>query len=168
MTILEERIKSVYTNLTREERKAADYSLRNDASIFNKTVAELAEASGTTQATWSRFAKSLGYTGLKGTFGGDVDVEAIENHETYFYIRMHALGKEACRSLATSDWGADGLVSVSIAADDPEATAPGHDCTTSGDGKFCPSDLPVKLGDLGTTSDDLCGSETNMITWVYY
>lgn len=66
MTILEERIKSVYTNLTREERKAADYCLKNDASIFNKTVAQLADDSGTTQATWSRFAKSLGYTGLKG------------------------------------------------------------------------------------------------------
>jgi DNA-binding MurR/RpiR family transcriptional regulator len=66
MSILEERIKSVYTNLTREERKAADYCLKNDASIFNKTVAELAEDSGTTQATWSRFSKSLGYTGLKG------------------------------------------------------------------------------------------------------
>ncbi len=66
MTILEERIKSVYTNLTREERKAADYCLKNDASIFNKTVAQLATDSGTTQATWSRFAKSLGYTGLKG------------------------------------------------------------------------------------------------------
>ncbi|MBE5844311.1 MAG: MurR/RpiR family transcriptional regulator [Butyrivibrio sp.] len=66
MTILEERIKSVYTSLTREERKAADYCLKNDASIFNKTVAQLATDSGTTQATWSRFAKSLGYTGLKG------------------------------------------------------------------------------------------------------
>ncbi len=66
MSVLEERIKSVYANLTREERKAADYCLKNDASIFNKTVAELAEDSGTTQATWSRFSKSLGYSGLKG------------------------------------------------------------------------------------------------------
>ena len=66
MSLLEERIKSVYANLTREERKAADYCLKNDSSIYNNTVAELAEASGTTQATWSRFSKSLGYSGLKG------------------------------------------------------------------------------------------------------
>ena len=66
MSVLEERIKSVYPALTREERKAADYCLRNDATIFNTTVGELAAASGTTQATWSRFAKTLGYTGLKG------------------------------------------------------------------------------------------------------
>ena len=66
MSLLEERIKSVYANLTREERKAADYCLKNDSTIYNNTVAELAEASGTTQATWSRFSKSLGYSGLKG------------------------------------------------------------------------------------------------------
>lgn len=65
MSVLEERIKSVYSGLTKQERKAADYCLHNDASIFNTTVSELAENSGTTQATWSRFAKTLGYSGLK-------------------------------------------------------------------------------------------------------
>ena len=104
MTILEERIKSVYTNLTREERKAADYSLRNDASIFNKTVAELAEASGTTQATWSRFAKSLGYTGLKGlkhelfTTANNAEKEGpkIEFKDVDQYTTMQAIADNIC------------------------------------------------------------------------
>ncbi len=104
MSILEERIKSVYTKLTREERKAADYSLKNDASIFNKTVAELAEASGTTQATWSRFAKSLGYTGLKGlkhelfTSANNAEKEGpkIEFKDVDQYTSMQAIADNIC------------------------------------------------------------------------
>ncbi len=104
MTILEERIKSVYTKLTREERKAADYCLKNDAGIFNKTVAELAEASGTTQATWSRFAKSLGYTGLKGlkhelfTTANNAEKEGpkIEFKDVDQYTSMQAIADNIC------------------------------------------------------------------------
>ncbi len=61
MSILEERINSVYQSLTRQEKIAADYCLKNESLIYNATVSELAEQSGTTQATWSRFSKSLGY-----------------------------------------------------------------------------------------------------------
>ncbi len=104
MSILEERIKSVYTNLTREERKAADYCLKNDAGIFNKTVAELADASGTTQATWSRFAKSLGYSGLKGlkhelfTTANNAEKEGpkIEFKDVDQYTSMQAIADNIC------------------------------------------------------------------------
>ena len=104
MSILEERIKSVYTTLTREERKAAAYCLKNDASIFNKTVAELAEASGTTQATWSRFAKSLGYTGLKGlkhelftnANNAEKDAPKIEFKDIDQYTSMQAIADNIC------------------------------------------------------------------------
>ena len=104
MTILEERIKSVYTNLTREERKAADYCLKHDGGIFNKTVAELADDSGTTQATWSRFAKSLGYSGLKGlkhelfTTANNAEKEGpkIEFKDVDQYTSMQAIADNIC------------------------------------------------------------------------
>ena len=107
---------------------------------------------------------------LNGTFGGAVDVAAIEGHETYFYITMHSLGKEACRSLATSDWGADGLVSITVQAE-TGTVAPAYNCTETtrgNDGKFCTKFLPIVLSDLGTSTGDLCGEEVNKITWVYY
>ena len=108
---------------------------------------------------------------LYGTFGGEVEVGTVGTGSTYFYITMRALGKEACRALATSDWGADGLVSVLVQADDG-TTAPSATCTAGTSrptsGPFCTKWLPIQLSDLGTTSSDLCGSETNKITWVYY
>ncbi len=113
-------------------------------------------------------------TKLLGTYGGEVEVKAISGSENYFHITMHGLGKEACRSLATSDWGADGLVSVTIESDvaadaTPTVSAtcnPGESRPTSG--AFCTKWLPIELGDLGTSTGKLCGEEKNMITWVYY
>jgi len=94
------------------------------------------------------------YTGLNGTFGGAVTVEACtadkcgENHgNTYFYITFASLGKEACRSLASSDCGADGLVSMKV-----------------GDTSYGVSDLPVNLG----AADTACGDGPTDVTWIYY
>ena len=105
---------------------------------------------------------------LFGTFGGEVYVAATgglqaNTHGTskltddttgnYFYITMTALGKEACRSLATSDWGADGLVGMVVSA--------------SGSSKsYLTADLPITLTKI--TTDKLCSEETSSITWVYY
>jgi len=96
---------------------------------------------------------------LNGTFGGEVVVNdcsksglckdganAALTSTTYFGIKMEALGKEACRSLASSDWGADGLVSIVVNTGNAVP----------------PSSLPLALGSTG------CDSETNSITWVYY
>jgi len=109
-------------------------------------------------------------TVLYGAFGGKVEVKAISGNTNFFYITIHGLGKEACRSLATSDWGADGLISETIAkdAENPTISAtctPGESRPTSG--AFCTKWLPVKLTDLGTSAGKLCGEERNMITWVY-
>ena len=91
-------------------------------------------------------------TVLYGTFGGRVEVgEATTN--TYFYIRMYSLGKEACRSLASSDWGADGLVGMIVSK-------------SGGNKTYLTADLPVTLSKV--TSDKICSGETSDITWVYY
>ena len=97
---------------------------------------------------------------LYGTFGGEVVVEACKasgicgstTASTYFGIRMKSLGKEACRSLASSDWGADGLVSITVS---------GH---TRSAGAGSGSGLPISLVDANT----YCAGETNDVTWVYY
>lgn len=105
-------------------------------------------------------------TNLFGTFGGNVYVGAtastIDKHKkanttdaatgNYFYITLTGLGKEACRLLATSDWGADGLVKVMVGGDeDPTST-------------YLTANLPVSLA--SGYSD--CNTETSSITWVYY
>ena len=97
-------------------------------------------------------------TVLYGTFGGEVKVSAcdatgagnacdsIATTANYFGIKMLALGKEACRSLASSDWGAHGLVGIKV----------------NSQNTVTPSNLPISFGSTG------CDSETNSITWVYY
>lgn len=121
----------------------------------------------------STTAGGSSYT-LKGAFGGDVVVSAISEAETYFYITMNSLGREACRSLLSSDWGADGLIRIEagsgtngvggaidkskVVCDDASSNA------AKGAGVWCTSSLPVSYADAAT----VCSSEQSYISWVYY
>ncbi len=132
------------------------------AAAYNIAPAEMISGSGSNVA-------------LNGAFGGRVNIGTLGTNNTYFYITMRALGREACRSLATSDWGADGLISMDIGTEPGGATEdqqPKFDegvCTGSGtSGHFCTDKLPLGLTDLGTSSGALCGEESNYISWVYF
>ena len=124
------------------------------AASYNLAPNEMVSGSGTT-------AK------LYGTFGGEVVVGAVTSATTYFHIRITNLGKEACRSLGSSDWGADGLVGMWIKGE--AATAAGEaTCSSgsvsSGNGKWCVANLPASLSQVNTA----CSGEVNSIDWVYY
>ena len=124
------------------------------AADFNLAPSEMISGSGTD-------------TKLYGAFGGEVKVEAASGASTYFHIRMTGLGKEACRSLATSDWGADGLISMVVkgGANDAEADV---SCTSvpaaSGAGTWCVADFPATLQEANLA----CNGEINSIDWMYY
>ncbi len=109
-------------------------------------------------------------TKLYGAFGGEVSVGAINDAEQYFYIGLANLGKEACRSLLSSDWGADGLVRIT-AGPSGDVTAPtSASCaqssvpTANGAGTWCTADLPVSLQEAAFA----CSGEINNIVWTYY
>ncbi|MBE6453987.1 MAG: type II secretion system protein [Alphaproteobacteria bacterium] len=110
-------------------------------------------------------------TKLYSAFGGEVQIGTVGTAKTYFYIMLTNLGKEACRSLLTSDWGADGLISIS-SENKASGTAPANGSeacsskvpTSDGAGTWCTKDLPVSLIEAGHT----CSSEQNYITWIYY
>ncbi len=112
-------------------------------------------------------------TKLYGAFGGEVSVGAIANKEQYFYIGLANLGKEACRSLLSSDWGADGLVRI-VAGPSGGVTAPTSEACAksvptaalSGNalGTWCTANLPVSLQE----SAYACSGEVNNIVWTYY
>lgn len=99
---------------------------------------------------------------LNGAFGGKVEVGACtaaacgddllpedNSHSSYFFITMHNLGREACVSLATSDWGSDGMMGMIVGTEEYEA-----------------QELPLGLTDAGGDCTNEAAGTT--ITWVYY
>ena len=113
---------------------------------------------------------------MNGAFGGAVMVGACDengapcatvlasaNTASYFFITMADLGREACLSLATSDWGSDGMVGMVVG---------GQGITSA--------NLPLPLtggaagggGGGAIDADTLCVAGANRqgtdISWVYY
>ncbi len=123
------------------------------------------ELSATNAIQWnlapSDMYSSSSASKLYNTFGGEVKISDcsssnnnacgdIESGSTYFGIQMEGLSNDACRSLASADWGTDGLMGIKI------NDASSHTTT----------DLPISLG----TASNECNKtdNTNVIAWVYY
>lgn len=56
---------SAYNGLTKGEKIIADYIMRNTSTIMEQTISDLAENTGKSEITVSRFCKKLGYNGLQ-------------------------------------------------------------------------------------------------------
>ncbi len=102
---------------------------------------------------------------LSNAFGGATVVESCDQTNVtsnckavdssagtnqYFAIKLDRLARETCVSLASSDWGSDGLVGMQINTTNFVATA-----------------MPVSFIDAGTACDPASG-DYSTITWVYY
>jgi len=59
------KIKSFKMNLTKSEKKVAEYVLDNIDVIYNKTIYDIAENSGVSVATVTRFVHKIGYDNFK-------------------------------------------------------------------------------------------------------
>lgn len=87
--------------------------------------------------------------GVRNAFSGNVVLEATAS-EQHFALTFEGLGVETCTSLASSDWGTEGLVSITI----------------NGGTAHNQADLPIKA----TVAVNECTLEnsTNKIRWEYY
>ncbi|MEA5014753.1 MAG: MurR/RpiR family transcriptional regulator [Candidatus Limiplasma sp.] len=65
MPNVEAKLLQRYGELNPTEQKIADFFLAHRDQLFHTPIAQLAAASGVSQAAWVRFAKSLGFDGLK-------------------------------------------------------------------------------------------------------
>jgi DNA-binding MurR/RpiR family transcriptional regulator len=68
-TDLSNRIQQVYPSLSSGHRRAADFVLQHPLDVATMTIEGLAEGSGTSNATVTRFVRTLGY-GSYGEFRG--------------------------------------------------------------------------------------------------
>ena len=87
-------------------------------------------------------------TDIVNAFSGDVTIQATSSNQ-HFMITFGGLGKETCTSLASSDWGTEGLVSMSI-----------------NDQDYTQSQLPISAIDAVADCD--VADSGNEITWEYY
>lgn len=60
------RLQAVYPVLKRAERRAADWLMASPNKVAEGTISEAKEASGSSETTWFRLAKRLGYDGFHG------------------------------------------------------------------------------------------------------
>ena len=88
-------------------------------------------------------------TDIINAFSGDVTITATQNNQ-HFSITFAGLGTETCTSLASSDWGTEGLVSMKI-----NSSASRNQ-----------SNLPISAVDA--VSECNLPNSTNSITWEYY
>ncbi|MEG0693594.1 MAG: hypothetical protein RR444_11015, partial [Oscillospiraceae bacterium] len=65
MTTVELKINGVLNNLSKGEKKAANYILQNVPKLLKLSLYELAAEADVNQATVIRLCKSLGYAGFK-------------------------------------------------------------------------------------------------------
>lgn len=93
------------------------------------------------------------------------------NNDAAFTITYNGLGKEACVTMATADWGSgssSGLISMSISSGGAggggaEADADAPAAAAAGD--FTGNKLPISLTNAADKCD--CDEPTCSITWVY-
>lgn len=105
---------------------------------------------------------------LLNAFGGKVYVEATENLERNsdgaFAILYAGLGRDSCVSLATSDWGTDGLIGIYVDSTTDPINKIENPNALSKEQLKQPSELPISL----TTAREKCSSDNNnLITWYY-
>lgn len=76
-------LRSSYVNLTKSEKKIADYILIDTKKFIEQTVSEIADTTDSSEITVSRFCKKLGYSGLQ-SLKIAVAGEMYSNEETVY------------------------------------------------------------------------------------
>lgn len=101
---------------------------------------------------------------LHNAFGGSV-VLGLSGNALQFSITFNGLGRETCLSLASSDWGSDGLVGMSI--NNAAVAAPNFAAVefTPGGGV---NGLPVPIDTAAANGNCSSDNAVNSITWFYY
>ncbi len=93
------RIQSSYALLLPSEKKIADYILKNSFRANELSIAELAEHSGASKATVTRFCKRLGFNGFK-----DFRVSAIQDGTGYINDFERITSERLGSKTMTADW----------------------------------------------------------------
>ena len=139
LTKAQDQMAMILINLRTAYATSPDYSGLNNAAAISLNIVPSDMLPGGTGGSKGT---------IKNAFGGDVTIAADGDASTNFTITYDDLGKEACVSLLTSDWGTDGLVSIEMGS---LSGGPGDKITVT-----------EAAGNSG------CATTGNIITWTYY
>lgn len=123
-------------------------------------------------AGWGLVSNEMddGNGGLIHAFGGAATVQAVNGADNTpngaFAIRFDGLAREACVSLASSDWGADGLVGLAVngtTINNIPAANTAANAFAAGT-LVSPAALPLSYADARTGCSTAL---TNSIVWIY-
>lgn len=106
-------------------------------------------------------------TAIMNAFGGTTTISAVKGADGTeggaFSITFAGIGKDACLSLATSDWGADGLAGIGF------DVANGKLDANASTGMIKTDSLPLSLSAMTGDSASGCKDPSkNSITWTYF
>lgn len=98
-------------------------------------------------------ADITGESGIVNAFSGGVIIKAIDGNKQHFSIKFTKLGSVTCTSLASSDWGTEGLVKMTVSNGTHEV-------------ETYQENLPLSA----TTAVGYCNgtNDQNSIIWEYY
>ena len=145
-----------YHGLTTQSSR--DYNIA-PGDMFGADSTQLNNAFGGQAYVYNCNSVPSGASGSPAACIGDAT-----NNVQYFAISLTDLGREACVSLASSDWGTDGLIGMIV-------TPSGGTATTN-----YAANLPLtpmgagSAGTAGAGAGAQCGAKGvyNTITWIYY
>ena len=139
LTKAQDQMAMILINLRTAYATSPDYAGLNNAAAISLNIVPSDMLPGGTGGSKST---------IKNAFGGDVTIAAAGTSNTNFTITYDDLGKEACVSLLTSDWGTDGLVSITMGG---LSGGPGDKITVT-----------------EAVGNDGCETTGNSIVWTYY
>lgn len=105
MTEIEVKIRDSKHLFSSAERVAAEFLLNDLESVMNMPIADLAERSGVSRATWIRFSKRMGFNGLKELKRGIVSqissiVSSPKSEVNFSDIESFDATGDICRNIA--------------------------------------------------------------------
>ena len=155
LTKAQDQMAMILINIRTAFATSSSYDGLNNAAAISFGIAPNEMFTGSTN--YSTLASNAT---INNAFGGSTIISScnagtcgtLPNSDAdaqYFSITMTGLGRESCISLASSDWGTDGLVSVMVNTEEKKA-----------------NELPIKLTDAG----EFCKGtgQYSTITWTYY
>ena len=86
---------------------------------------------------------------IVNAFSGAVTIQAVNGNTQHFSITFAGLGTETCTSLASSDWGTEGLVSMEVNGTE-----------------YAQNQLPINA--ITAVGECDVANAGNSITWTYY